>query len=116
MAGRKHRRSVFFIHCACDIFVACFGRVVQFRASKRHCHERIPLYRGLTQSQVRPTSVRGGQTVDRLQTWDTCASAIIYGGDAEQAQKRFEAWCRLIPDGENPSRWISKDRRRAVCG
>ena len=67
---------------------------------------------GLTQSQVRPTSVRGGQTVDRLQTWDTCASAIIYGGDAEQAQKRFEAWCRLIPDGENP---VEMDFKKIVA-
>jgi hypothetical protein len=57
---------------------------------------------GLTQSQIRTTPGRGGQLVDRLLTWDTCVSAIIYGGDAEQAQKRFEAWCRLTPDGENP--------------
>jgi len=57
---------------------------------------------GLTQSQVRPTPGRGGQLVDRLLTWDTCVSAIIYGGDPEQAQKRFEAWCRRTPEGENP--------------
>jgi hypothetical protein len=67
---------------------------------------------GLTQSQVRPTSDRGGQLVDRLQTWDTCASAIVYGGDAEQAQKRFEAWCRLIPDGENP---VEMDFKKLVA-
>jgi len=57
---------------------------------------------GLTQSQVRPTAGRSGQMVETLQTWDGCASAIIYGGDPEQAQKRFEAWCRLTPEGENP--------------
>ncbi|MGO9585533.1 MAG: hypothetical protein ACLP2Y_04990 [Limisphaerales bacterium] len=57
---------------------------------------------GLTQSQVRPAPGRGGQRVDRIQTWDSCVSAIIYGGDPERAQKRFEAWCRLTPDGENP--------------
>ena len=57
---------------------------------------------GLTQSQVRPTSGRGGEMINRLMTWDACVSAIIYGGDAERAQKRFEAWCRLTPDGENP--------------
>ena len=57
---------------------------------------------GLTQSQVRPTPGRGGQLVDSLRIWDSCMSAIIYGGDPEQAQKRFEAWCRLTPDGENP--------------
>ena len=57
---------------------------------------------GLTQTQVRPTPGRGGQMVDSIRNWDSCASAIIYGGDAEQAQKRFEAWCRRTPDGENP--------------
>jgi hypothetical protein len=57
---------------------------------------------GLTQSQVRPTPGRGGQMVDSLRTWDSCMSAIIYGGDVEQAQKRFEAWCRRTPEGENP--------------
>jgi hypothetical protein len=67
---------------------------------------------GLTQSQVRSTSGRGGQMVDRLQTWDTCASAIVYGSDAEQAQKRFEAWCRLIPDGENP---VEMDFKKIVA-
>jgi hypothetical protein len=59
---------------------------------------------GLTQVQVGPAPGRGGQVVDMLQTWDGCASAIIYGGDAEQAQKRFEAWCRSSSDGENPAR------------
>jgi hypothetical protein len=42
--------------------------------------------------------------VDTLQTWDDCASAIIYGGDAEQAQKRFEAWCRPPSEAENTAR------------
>jgi len=40
--------------------------------------------------------------VDSIRTWDACASAVIYGGDAEQAQKRFEAWCRQTPEGQNP--------------
>jgi hypothetical protein len=40
--------------------------------------------------------------VDSLRIWDSCMSAIIYGGDPEQAQKRFEAWCRRTPEGENP--------------
>ena len=57
---------------------------------------------GLTQSQVRPTPGRRGQMVDSLRIWDSCMSAIIYGGDPEQAQKRFEAWCRRTPEGENP--------------
>ena len=57
---------------------------------------------GLTQTQVRPTPGQGGQRVDNIRNWDSCASAIIYGGDAQQAQKRFEAWCRLVPEGEKP--------------
>src|ERR1017187_1711246 len=57
---------------------------------------------GLTQSQVRPTPGRGGQMVDSLRTWDSCMSAIIYGGEVEQAQKRFEARCRRTPEGEKP--------------
>jgi hypothetical protein len=57
---------------------------------------------GLTQTQVRATPGRGGQMVDSIQVLDSCVSAIIYGGDTEQAQKRFEAWCRRTPDGENP--------------
>ncbi len=67
---------------------------------------------GITQSQVRPVSGRGGQLVERLQTWDSCVSAIAYGGDTEQAQKRFEAWCRLIPDGANP---VEIDFKRIVA-
>jgi hypothetical protein len=57
---------------------------------------------GLTQTQVRPTPGRGGQMVDSIRNWDSCASAIIYGGDPQQSQKRFEAWCRRTPEGENP--------------
>src|ERR1035438_9563038 len=40
--------------------------------------------------------------VDSIRNWDSCMSAIIYGGDTQQAQKRFEAWCRRTPEGENP--------------
>ena len=58
----------------------------------------------LTQSQIRPTPGRGGQMVETLQTWDGCASAIIYGGDAEQAQRRFEAWCCQTSEREHPAR------------
>jgi len=57
---------------------------------------------GLTQTQVRPTPGRGGLMVDSIRNWDSCISAIIYGGDAQQAQKRFETWCRRTPEGENP--------------
>jgi hypothetical protein len=57
---------------------------------------------GLTQTQVRPTPGRGGQMVDSIRNWDSCMSAIIYGGDTERAQKRFEEWCRRTPERENP--------------
>ncbi len=57
---------------------------------------------GVTRIQVCPTPGRGGQMIDSIRTWDTCASAVIYGGDAAQAQKRFEAWCRQTPEGQNP--------------
>ncbi|HWW03136.1 MAG TPA: hypothetical protein VNZ64_25775 [Candidatus Acidoferrum sp.] len=49
---------------------------------------------GVGRSQNHPT--RG------LQTWDSCESAILYGGDVDQAQKKFEGWCRSSPDQENP--------------
>lgn len=45
---------------------------------------------GCTTTAVGPAPGRGGQTINTLRTWDGCSSAIIYGGDAEQAQKRFE--------------------------
>jgi len=59
---------------------------------------------GLTRTQAASAPGRGGLVMNTLQTWDGCASAIIYGGDAEQAQKRFEAWCRPSSEGENPAR------------
>jgi hypothetical protein len=58
---------------------------------------------GVTRSQVRPIPGRGGQMVDSIQIWDACVSAIIYGGDAEQAQKRFEAWCHPPAESEHPA-------------
>lgn len=48
---------------------------------------------GTTVSQPVSTPNGGGQTVGLAQTWDACMSAIIYGGDAERAQRKFEAWC-----------------------
>ena len=53
--------------------------------------------------------------VDSIQIWDSCASAIIYGGDAAQAQKRFEAWCRQTPEGENPLETEIKKLVAAQC-
>jgi hypothetical protein len=44
---------------------------------------------GVTSSQLREVSVRGGKS---WQTWDSSVTAIIYGGDADRAQKLFEEW------------------------
>jgi len=57
---------------------------------------------GVSQAQVRPALNRSGQMVDSMQTWDSCITAIVYGGDAAQAQKKFEAWCCSYPKEENP--------------
>jgi hypothetical protein len=38
---------------------------------------------GLTRFQAVPTSSLGAHPMRTFQTWDTCASAIVYGGDAE---------------------------------
>jgi hypothetical protein len=53
---------------------------------------------GLTQSQIRPSPLG----YEAMQTWDTCVSAIVYGGELEQAQTTFEAWCGRSPEGEKP--------------
>jgi hypothetical protein len=55
-----------------------------------------------TRSQIRP--VRGNYgPVDALQTWDACASQIVFGGSLDEAQRRFETWLRATPEGENPA-------------
>ena len=46
--------------------------------------------------------------MDRLQTWDSCITAIVYGGDAERAQKKFETWCCTSPEGENAVETVIK--------
>jgi len=51
---------------------------------------------GVTLSQMRPSGTRGSKT---LQTWDTCMTAIIHGGDADRAQKTFEDWCQTPREG-----------------
>jgi anaerobic selenocysteine-containing dehydrogenase len=51
-----------------------------------------------TQSQVRPTMGRYGQT-NTIQTWDSCASLIVLGDSPDEAQTQFEAWLRRPPEG-----------------
>lgn len=58
---------------------------------------------GCNTAQVIATPGRGGQMVETLHTWDHCASAILYGGDAEHARNRFDAWVRSPPDAEHPT-------------
>jgi hypothetical protein len=55
----------------------------------------------VTRSQVRPAPGSRGP-VNTLQTWDTSMSQIVLGGSPDEAQRRFEAWLRTTPEGENP--------------
>src|ERR1017187_8332474 len=82
-----------------DVFAACPGNGSASISRKPNdiAMNGYLFTAGLTRCQVRPTAGRGGQMFDSIQTWDACMSAIIYGGDTEQAQKRFEAWCRQTP-------------------
>jgi hypothetical protein len=97
MSRRFRRRNTgrsgnFFIACPAN---DCFNFAHQPMAMNGYL-----FIAGVTQSQVRPLSAGGGPGGGTLQIWDGCASAIVYGGDPEQAQKRFEAWCQPAADGE----------------
>ena len=48
-----------------------------------------------------------------LLTWDSCVSAILYGSGPEQAQRQFEAWCQIKPEGD-PEAEINIKRITAV--
>jgi len=52
-------------------------------------------------SQVRATTGRYGQT-NAIQTWDSCATQIVFGDSPDAAQERFETWLRAAPEGEEP--------------
>jgi hypothetical protein len=58
---------------------------------------------GFTRTRITPTPSRGGQMVNMPQTYDGTVSAIVHGGNPEQAQKRFEAWCHPAADSEDPA-------------
>jgi len=58
---------------------------------------------GFTRTRNTPTPSRGGQMVNMPQTYDGTVSAIVHGGNPEQAQKRFEAWCHPAADSEDPA-------------
>jgi hypothetical protein len=83
-----------------NFFIACPGNDCFNFAHQPMTMNGYLFIAGVTQSQVRPLSAGGGPGGGTLQIWDGCASAIIYGGDPEQAQKRFEAWCQPPADGE----------------
>ena len=55
-----------------------------------------------TRSQVRPTMGRSG-AANVIQTWDSCASQIVFGDSPDEAQRRFETWLRTTAEGENPA-------------
>jgi hypothetical protein len=55
---------------------------------------------GVTSTRMLPAqTMRGGKT---LQTWDSCVSAIVHGGDLARAQEAFEYWCQRATVGEDP--------------
>lgn len=56
----------------------------------------------VTQSQLRPASSRYGQTVNTLQTWDSCLSLVVCADDPEAGQREFEAWLNHTSEGEHP--------------
>ena len=62
---------------------------------------------GLTRAQVRP-SRSPYEARETYQTWDTCETGIVYGGDMAQAQQMFEESCRLSPEGEKPLETVIK--------
>ncbi|HXR04613.1 MAG TPA: hypothetical protein VN836_07880 [Verrucomicrobiae bacterium] len=55
-----------------------------------------------TRSQVRPVIGRYGQT-NAIQTWDACATQVVFGDSPDEAQRRFENWLRATPEGEEPA-------------
>ena len=55
----------------------------------------------VNRSQVRPVPGSRG-SVNALQTWDASMSQIVLDSSPDEAQKRFEAWLRATPAGENP--------------
>lgn len=55
-----------------------------------------------TRRQIRRVEGNYGP-VDALQTWDSCASQIVFGGSPDEAQRQFETWLRATPEGENPA-------------
>ncbi len=67
---------------------------------------------GVTQSQIRPSRTGHGET---LQTWDSCLTAIFYGGELDEARKRFEDWCQLSPEGQHPVETRLKQVLVAPC-
>jgi hypothetical protein len=48
------------------------------------------------------TQARPSQGGDTIQTWDTCASLVVFSNSLEDGQRQFEAWLQRQPPGENP--------------
>jgi hypothetical protein len=79
------------------------GMIASISRSQKYIAMNAYLFSaGVSQAQIRPTPNRNGQMADSLQTWDSCITAIVYGGDAGRAQEKFETWCGTSPEGENP--------------
>lgn len=56
----------------------------------------------ITQSQMRPAPGHWAGTTERLETWDSCVSQIVYHADRDAAQKEFEKWIFSGPVEETP--------------
>jgi hypothetical protein len=54
-----------------------------------------------TCTQIRSTRTRSG-VVETAQNWDACNSRVVFGQSGEDAQKRFDAFLHLQPEGEQP--------------
>ncbi len=54
---------------------------------------------GITQTQLRAAL---DQAPQRLETWDSCVSIVVYGGNSDEAKNQFEAWLHSSPDDGNP--------------
>jgi hypothetical protein len=55
-----------------------------------------------TVSQVRSAPGAFGESTNSIHTWDSCATLIVCGDQADQAQKQFETWLCRTPEGQNP--------------
>ncbi len=54
-----------------------------------------------TYSQLRPVRGRYGIT-QAFERWDSCMPQIVFGRSLEDAERQFETWLQIQPEGESP--------------